>query len=585
MNEEVIRILLEKGVLNAQNAAIVRDLIARGKTLEQALVGGRYVSDKDYGQAIAQVLGLDYLDLENATIPPEMFQLLPEDMIHSYHILPIKTEQDGTIVYAMQNPRDIRADEAMRFYTAGLGIKTKQVVVPSSQIQRFLKGGGVGTELNEFVAQIGSKEREKENESKKEVKGLQEVIKGAPVARMLTTIMRNAVEQRASDIHIEPLGDECRIRYRIDGVLRTVLTLPVSILPALVARVKVLSNMKLDETRVPQDGRIRQTYQEKKIDFRISTLPVVDNEKVVLRILDTTKGAPSLEQLGFRKQHVTTVMEEIRKSHGMFLVTGPTGSGKSTTLFACLNLLNNDGVNISTLEDPVEYYIQGVNQSQIKPQIDYTFATGLRSMLRQDPNVIMVGEIRDRETAELAVHASLTGHLMFSTLHTNDAFGIVPRLIDIGVEPFLLAVTLNVGVAQRLARKICEFCKEPEEIDAVVLSKLIQELKDIPESYIEPGLSREQPVFYHGKGCTRCRQTGYMGRIAIAEVFLFTANGRKLVEKGFPITEVQVEAKNQGMITIRQDALLKALEGSTSIEEVFRLSQETEEGETVDTKS
>lgn len=583
MNEEIIRLLIEKGALNAQSAEIVRDLVARGKTLDQALVGGRYVTEKDYAIALAQVLGLEFVDLENVTIPPEVIQMLPEDLIKSYKILPVRVDAEGTLLYAMLNPRDIRGDEAIQFYTAGTGIRSRQIIAPSNQIQKFLKLGGVGGDLTEFVERIGSKEKEKsQTEQNKEVKELKEVIKGAPVARMLTTVMRNAVEQRASDIHIEPLGDECRIRYRIDGVLRTVLTLPVSILPALVARVKVLSNLKLDETRVPQDGRIRQTYQDKKIDFRISSLPVVDNEKVVMRILDTTKGAPSLQDLGFRKQHVDIIMDEIHKSHGMFLVTGPTGCGKSTTLFACLSLLNNDGVNISTLEDPVEYYIQGVNQSQIRPQIGYTFATGLRSLLRQDPNVIMVGEIRDRETAELAVHASLTGHLMFSTLHTNDASGIVPRLIDIGLEPFLLAVTINVGIAQRLARKICEYCKEPEEIEAVVKNKLQLELNEIPDTYFAEGLDRHHPIFYHGKGCSRCKQTGYMGRVSIAEMFIFTNNARKLVEKGFPGEEVKQEIKNQGMITVRQDAILKAIEGVTTVEEVFRLSQETEEGEAVE---
>lgn len=278
-------------------------------------------------------------------------------------------------------------------------------------------------------------------------------------------------------------------------------------------------------------------------------------------------------------------MEEIRKSHGMFLVTGPTGSGKSTTLFACLNLLNNEGVNISTLEDPVEYYIQGVNQSQVRPQIGYTFAAGLRSLLRQDPNVIMVGEIRDRETAELAIHASLTGHLMFSTLHTNDAFGIVPRLIDMGVEPFLLAATINVGIAQRLARKICDHCKAIQDVDPIVLDQLKSEINEIPLSYFVEGTRPKDPVFYFGKGCSRCKNTGYFGRLSIVELILFTVNARKLVEKGFPIAEVEEEAKSQNMIHLRQDAILKALLGQTSIEEIFRLSQETEEGETSEAQS
>jgi type IV pilus assembly protein PilB len=579
MNEEVIALLIRKGIVTEQTAAIVRDLLIRGKTLDQALVGARYVSEKDFYQAISEVYGLEFRDLETWQLTEELKGLLPEETIKSYQVLPIELQSDGTFIYAMMNPRDIRAEEAIEFYAMGKGWNVKQVIVPPSQIQRLLKIGNVGSAVTEYVAQIDTKKSREEN---RESKDLKEVIKGAPIARMLTAIMRNAVEQHASDIHIEPFGDECRIRYRIDGILRTVLSLPSSINSALVARVKVLSNLKLDETRVPQDGRIRQTYAEKKIDFRISTLPVVDNEKVVLRILDTTKGAPTLQDLGFRKEHVNTILEEIRKSHGMFLVTGPTGSGKSTTLFSCLNLLNNEGVNISTLEDPVEYYIQGVNQSQVRPQIGYTFATGLRSLLRQDPNVIMVGEIRDRETAELAIHASLTGHLMFSTLHTNDAFGIVPRLIDMGVEPFLLAATINVGIAQRLARKICEYCKDKQEVDPIVLNQLKTELREIPDSYFANGVRPESPVFYAGKGCSQCKNTGYLGRLSIVELLLFSTNLRRLVEKGFPGAEVEQEAKNQNMIRLRQDALLKALDGLTSIEEVFRLSQETEEGETSD---
>ncbi|MBU0540070.1 GspE/PulE family protein, partial [Patescibacteria group bacterium] len=350
--------------------------------------------------------------------------------------------------------------------------------------------------------------------------------------------------------------------------------------PAVVSRIKVLANMKLDETRIPQDGRITEEINGKKIDFRVSTLPVVDNEKVVMRILDTSLGAPTFEQLGYREEYIALIKEEIKRPFGLFLITGPTGSGKSTTLFSGLNLLNGEGVNISTLEDPVEYYIAGVNQSQIRPDIGYTFATGLRSLLRQDPNVIMVGEIRDKETAELAIHASLTGHLIFSTIHTNDVFGLVPRLIDIGVEPFLLAATLNIGIAQRLARKICPHCKAEQEIAPETLQKLQRELGKIPPKYLKKGFDNSAvPVFYHGKGCARCGGSGYSGRTAVAELFQFTPQAKRSVERGFPIEEVQAEADRQGMLRLRQDVLLKALEGTTTVEEVLRLGQETTEGE------
>ncbi|MCI0479398.1 Flp pilus assembly complex ATPase component TadA, partial [Candidatus Uhrbacteria bacterium] len=365
---------------------------------------------------------------------------------------------------------------------------------------------------------------------------------------------------------------------RIDGVLRTSITLPIYVHPALVSRVKVLANLKLDESRVPQDGRITEDIGGKKIDFRISTLPVVDNEKVVMRILDTSVGAPTFEQLGYRKEYIDIIHGEIKKPFGMFLITGPTGSGKSTTLFAGLNLLNNEGINISTLEDPVEYYINGVNQSQIKPEVGYTFAAGLRSLLRQDPNVIMVGEIRDRETAELGIHASLTGHLIFSTLHTNDVFGLVPRLIDIGVEPFLLAATLNLGVAQRLARKICPHCKEPQEVLPETVERLRKEIRNIPKRYFRPDFDPEGPLtFYHGKGCARCGDKGYAGRTAVAELFQFTNAAKRLVEKGFPMKEVEEEAKRQEMLRLRQDIIIKAIDGLTTVEEILRITQETSE--------
>ena len=348
--------------------------------------------------------------------------------------------------------------------------------------------------------------------------------------------------------------------------------------PALVSRIKVLSNLKIDETRVPQDGRITQEIGGKKVDFRVSILPVVDNEKVVMRVLDTTSSAPTLEALGYRKEHVDIIYAQMKRSFGIFLITGPTGSGKSTTLFAILTKLNGEGVNISTLEDPVEYYVKGINQSQIRPDVGYTFAGGLRALLRQDPNVIMVGEVRDRETAELSIHASLTGHLVFSTLHTNDAFGIIPRLMDMGVEPYLLAATINIGIAQRLARRICTHCKEPLAVEALQLEKIRKELKLIPKKYVKPGMDLDGPiVFYHGKGCARCGDTGYQGRLSVVELFEFTDQAKRLVEKGYSQDAARVEFERQESITLRQDGFLKALDGMTTIAEVFRLTQETQE--------
>jgi type IV pilus assembly protein PilB len=408
----------------------------------------------------------------------------------------------------------------------------------------------------------------------KEGEKIEEVVKGAPVSQMVATIMRYAVDQGASDIHVEPHGKETRVRYRIDGVLRTVLTLPTYVHSAIVSRVKVLSNLKLDETRIPQDGRITQTFDGKTIDFRVSTLPVVDNEKVVMRILDTSVGIPTLEQLGFRAEHVEFIGKQIKLPHGLLLISGPTGSGKSTTLYTALNMLNSEGLNIVTLEDPVEYYVKGVNQSQTRPEIGYTFASGLRSLLRQDPNVIMVGEIRDKETAELAVHAGLTGHLIFSTIHTNDALGVVPRLIDLGVEPFLLAATLNAAVAQRLARRLCPNCKEPQEIAEKSRAGIIEEIKRIPARYLGGRFDLSAPVFWNARGCSECKGGRYVGRVAIAEIIVMTLEMQRIIAAGFNPKEVREELQKQEALSLRQDAILKALEGMTTLEEVFRVSEE-----------
>jgi type IV pilus assembly protein PilB len=576
MDEQLLALLLKKKLIDEKTAATIRELLARGKTLEQAAVGGRYVTDIDYAKNRAEVLGLPYIDLTERLIPKETLELIPQATMDTYHVVPTKFE-NNVLEIAFLDPQDLRAIEAMEFMVREKGWSIHQVVAPTAQINSLLKKvKGLGAEVATALAQAKGK-FDKKSEQTQEVGQLEEIIRGAPVSRMISVIMRHAVEGGASDIHIEPFGNESRIRYRIDGVLRTSLVLPIYVHPALVSRVKVLANMKIDETRVPQDGRITQEINGKKIDFRVSTLPVVDNEKVVMRVLDTTSSAPTLERLGYRKEHVDQVREEAKRSHGMFLVTGPTGSGKSTTLFAVLSGLNAEGVNISTLEDPVEYYIEGVNQSQIRPEIQYNFAMGLRALLRQDPNVIMVGEIRDRETAELAIHASLTGHLVFSTLHTNDVYGIVPRLIDMGVEPFLLAATLNIGIAQRLARKICVHCKEESMPDAATLEKLQKEFLSIPTKYFKDGKRPTALTFYHGKGCSRCGDSGYSGRVSVAELFAYTLQAQRAIEKGFSYDAFHAEQQRQEALTLRQDALLKAFDGSTTLEEVFRLSQDTQE--------
>ena len=418
------------------------------------------------------------------------------------------------------------------------------------------------------------KAEELEKIKKKDGVQLEEIAKTAPVAKIVSVIIRHAVEGRASDIHIEPLQKETRVRYRIDGILGTSLVLPKNVHNAIVGRIKVLANLKLDETRVPQDGRIRATVNGKEIDLRVSTLPLLGEEKVVMRILDTTKKAITLEDLGFIGPGLKIIKNNIKKTDGMFLVTGPTGSGKSTTLFAILNKVNREGINISTLEDPVEYFVKGVNQSQVKPEIGFSFASGLRSLLRQDPDVIMVGEIRDNETAELAIHAGLTGHFVLSTLHTNDAIGAIPRLLDMKVEPFLLASTLNTVVAQRLLRKICPYCKEEEKLPADVLLRVKEEVRGIPsELFKEVKLSPnpDKLIFYRGRGCSRCGNLGYSGRIVIAEVIDITDDLKEIIMDDAKMLKTEDIVNSQKFITIKQDSMIKVLLGLTSMEEVLRV--------------
>ena len=404
-------------------------------------------------------------------------------------------------------------------------------------------------------------------------------IKEAPVAKIVSTILEFAFKSRASDIHIEPFAKESRVRYRIDGILHTSLTLPKSIHNAVIARVKVLARLKLDETRIPQDGRIRLVVSGREVDFRVSTLPLTNSEKVVMRILDTVSGVQTLESLGFNQIALNRIKEGIKKTSGMVLITGPTGSGKTTTLYSILNILNQEGVNISTLEDPIEYEIKGINQSQVRPRIGFSFANGLRSLLRQDPNIIMVGEIRDEETAELSIHASLTGHLVLSTLHTNDAIGSVYRLLDMKVERFLLASTLKVIVAQRLARRLCEHCKKETTLSEDARQEIVDELKTLPERVIKlelPNFTKLEELFsryklYQAVGCQRCENTGYSSRISIAEVLEIDEKLKQMINDGDSSVNEEVVRGLQDFISIKQDGIIKVLQGITTMEEVLRV--------------
>jgi len=583
-DKQILQILKKQALINdEQYQEIKAELESSAKIfLDNVLKKKKIVEEEDLAKIKADILGRDYMSLMDKEIPGDILNLIPIDISENYQMIAFAKENDE-ISIGMVNPLNTQALEALEF----LGVKNKWVIKIfiitltdfKQTLQRYRNlGSEVATALEKTDAGLAAKSEEKLAEEG----GL---IKDAPIAKIVSVVIQHGVEAGASDIHIEPGEDNVKVRYRVDGILQTSLLLPAYLSSSIVSRVKVLANMKLDEMRIPQDGRIRVKVGGKKIDLRVSTLPLLDREKVTLRILDKSTTIPTFEDLGFVGRVKAMIEKAIRMPYGMVLVTGPTGSGKSTTLYTALNYINNEKINIVTLEDPIEYEMEGINQSQVRPVLGYTFANGLRTILRQDPDVIMVGEIRDFETAEMGIHAGLTGHLLFSTLHTNDAFGAIPRLIDMKVEPFLLISTLNLVLAQRLVRRICEHCKMETEVPLELQEKVRNELlrpnvlpEDLPSNIdLKSG---EKLSFYKGKGCPRCRGTGYKGRYGIAEGLEMTDNFKKVVVAGSDLDLVKDELFNrQKMVTMQQDGFIKALRGITTIEEVLRVTEEESEEE------
>ncbi len=576
--DELLDKLYRDGLISDQQFSEIKlSMASSGQNAEELLLAKEIVDPEKLVEAKAAVYGLAYLNLSNKKIGEEVINLFPVEVADNYKIICIDKE-GATISVGITDPDNFKAFEAVNFLVKKQGLQVKYYLVSKNSFQQAYKQyKNFSKEISEAVQAKEEEEQADSTERAEDKEKFEEVVESAPVAKIVSVVIRHAVEGGASDIHIEPLNKEARVRYRIDGVLKTTLILPKNIYRAVVARIKVLANLKLDETRIPQDGRIRQVVNGKEVDFRVSILPVIGEEKVVMRVLDVTKGAPTLEDLGFSEPGLGVIKKNIQKTNKMLLVTGPTGSGKSTTLYSILNMVNKEGVNISTLEDPVEYFLPGVNQSQIKPEIGYTFAAGLRSFLRQDPDIIMVGEIRDMETAELAIHASLTGHLVLSTMHTNDAFGAIPRLLDMKVEPFLLGSTLNTVVAQRLARKICRYCKIEEELPPEVWDEVRQELGKIPKELLAkrmPDYNPDKLHFYKGKGCPRCGNTGYAGRVAVVEVIDVNDPIRDIVIERPTALKLEDIKASQEFISIKQDGIIKVLQGATTMEEVFRVMRD-----------
>lgn len=534
----------------------------------------------DQTAKIAESLGIPYLS-EVPQINDDLLEVISQDVAIANKI--IAFERSGkNIKIAIVDPQNINALNILRFISERRKFEFDLFMVSEETFKGMFAqyAGGAEKAIEEAMESMQDDSEDLGigdvfgNEEKKESET--DSIQSAPVTKLLSVVIKHAIEGKASDIHIEPLGKEYRVRFRVDGILYASLAIPKSVGRAVVSRIKILSNLKIDEKRKPQDGRFKVMEGGHRVDFRVSTLPITEGEKVVMRILDTGNKVIDLESMGLMGQGREILVKNIQEPFGIILMTGPTGSGKSTTLYACLDILNKEERNIITLEDPVEYTISGINQSQINPEIGYTFASGLRSILRQDPNVIMVGEIRDSETAELTIHAALTGHLVLSTLHTNSSIGAIPRLVDMGIEAFLLSSSLRVVGAQRLVRRICPDCKQEKVIPERVMSFIKEQIEGLPKNEVKKyGIDLKDGIhMYEGKGCEECSNTGYKGRIAIFEALEVDEKLKEIIsENNGSEIEVQKYAERNGMITIKQDGILKVMRGFTTLSEVERVTE------------
>jgi len=539
-------------------------------------LSGEFSAEVDWEKK-AQDLGVPFLSRTPKKINSEALAVISEDVAKKFNIIVFEKKENVAKV-AMVDPQNFEALNVLRFISENKKIEFEIYFVSDKTFNELLDQYSANAEK---VVEIAARSlREEGIEYKKSMKKGEdeEIIQDAPVTKLLSVIIKHAVEGKASDVHIEPVDKEYRIRFRVDGVLHSSLMIPKEVGLAVVSRIKIVSNLKIDEKRKPQDGRFGIEEDGNRVDFRVSTFPVVEGEKIVMRILNTKDKEVDVQSLGLMGSNREILERNIKNPYGVILITGPTGSGKSTTLYAFLQILNNDERNIVTLEDPVEYSIEGINQSQIKPEIGYNFANGLRSILRQDPNVIMVGEIRDGETAELTIHAALTGHLVFSTLHTNSSIGAIPRLIDMGIEPFLISSSLQVVAAQRLVRKICDKCKEDANIPPTMINRIKNELEKVSPAEIEKyklDVSKDLK-FYKGKGCEECNNSGFKGRLAIYEALEVRDELREIIsEKDGNEGKIEEYAEKTGMVRIRQDGILKALLGLTTLSEIERVTKGT----------
>lgn len=589
-DQTLIKLLERNQIANdEQLKPMIDEASQAGVPLQNIVLENHLLDERQLTKLFAEYTEIPFVEIDPRDIPSEALNKIPERIARQYNAVVFKVDDDGQVHLAMDDPDDI---QAVNFLEKELGDTTKIYIASKNNILECLENyrGDVDKELKEVIDI--QREDDGSNQSVTEA----DIAEDSPIAQTVNLLLEYAIRSSASDIHIEPREDFVQVRYRIDGILKEVNRLPRSVLGALVSRIKILSNLKIDERRVPQDGRFKIKIAGRQYALRVSTLPVSDGEKVVMRILDESNQAVTLQQLGYWGHSLEVITQAIAEPDGMVLVTGPTGSGKSTSLFSILTMLNTPEVNISTIEDPVEYKIPGVNQTQTNVKAGMTFASGLRALLRQDPNIIMVGEIRDGETANLGVQAALTGHLVFSTLHTNNAATCLPRLLDMGIEPFLIASTVKAVVGQRLVRRLCMNCRQsyaPDETETSEVIRLFHLTQGEDFGYIhqldkqatEQKVGGDTPLGTtdntiatlwraHPEGCDECNHTGYKGRIGIYEVLGNSVPIQKMIVANATSNQIQDQAIIEGMVTMQTDGLIKALRGNTTVEEVLRVTKE-----------
>ena len=567
---EFLTQLKNEGIVTPALAKSIEEQVASGTSLETALLAAK-VDKSVVREKMAEFYDLpSYTPKKEESIPQNVLEYISVEAAKNYSLVPIKLEDD-TLVVGVNDPDDVRLREVLNFVSGKYGIPYKYVFLLREDLEQLLHAydsltGEVDEALTSLESELEQEIAERRKGEKEDEVLTQEHIKeDAPVTKVVATILRYAVDAGASDIHIEPTGMKVVVRFRVDGALSTNLELPQNVQSAVVARIKILSAMRLDERRKPQDGRFSATFDNRKIDFRVSILPTNHGEKVVMRILDNEKGVRTLEDTGISPYHLETMRRMLNEPYGIILISGPTGSGKTTTLYAMLHELDRESRNVISLEDPIEYNMEGVWQSQMRPEIGYTFATGLRSALRQDPDVILVGEIRDRETAQLAIQAALTGHLVFSTIHTNNAIGVVPRLIDMGIDPYLIAPTLKLAMAQRLVRRICPGTGKPEPIDKSKELMFNSEFESLPKKY-HSRIPKYKQVM-HPEPTETCA-SGTKGRIAIMEILEVNQKIQELILNSGSEEDIYKVARQNGFMSMKEDAIIKALEGTIPYEEV-----------------